>query len=142
MKDAVIGSPPCAIRPHIARVIDQSDRNMPLHHVIKVHAISIQFRVAQQGNSNNKKKFSKAVLSFSLGNRQLGNRQLKMKDTYFTFPKNVIRMPCLKNNKLHNSISCNTSTNSVANLQNNCNLLSGWSCLKSLKGWLESGKTR
>ena len=34
MKDAVIGSPHHALWPHIARVLDQSDYNMPLSCVI------------------------------------------------------------------------------------------------------------
>ena len=36
VKDAVIGSPPHALRPSISRVIDQSDRNTSLSHVIQM----------------------------------------------------------------------------------------------------------
>ena len=37
MKDGVIGSPLHAIRPHIAQVIDQSDRNTSLSRVINMY---------------------------------------------------------------------------------------------------------
>ena len=40
MKNGVINSPPSAIWPHIARLVDQSDCNMPLSQVMNLHTYS------------------------------------------------------------------------------------------------------